>query len=248
MKQANPDAIRDRFFEQLGNEQVFVRLYDHLPAVYFFVKDADGRFIYVNAALRKVLGVSEREIIGKTDDDFFAPELCDAYRAEDREVMNAGRTIADRVWLVPDRRGALRWFVSTKTPLVDRRGGVIGIAGAMQDVENTGAVLGPYQRMSDVVRFIGEHYDRKISVAQLADLAHLSPSQFNRQFTKLFSMTPARYIMRVRINASCSLLTRTDQDLTSIALRCGFHDASHFVKQFKSLIGMTPGEYRTDTV
>lgn len=219
-------------------------MFDHLPAVYFFIKDADGRFIYVNEALKRVLGRSDEQIIGRTDDDFFSSELADAYRAEDREVMSHGRTISDRVWLVPDRGGALNWYVSTKTPLKNRKGEPIGIAGAMQDIQKTGSVLGPYEEMSDVVRYVAEHYAEKITVDELAGLAHLSTSQFTRQFNRLFQMTPARYLTRIRINAACSLLTRTDLDLTSIAERCGFHDASHFVKQFKKQIGMTPGEYR----
>ncbi len=223
---------------------MFVRLFDHLPAVFFFIKDDQGRFIYVNDALKKVLGKNDAQIIGKTDDDFFSPELADAYRAEDREVMSAGKTISDRVWLVPDRSGALNWFVSTKTPLKDLKGKAIGIAGAMQDVQKTGAVLGPYEQMSDVVRFVAEHYAQKITVDELAELAHLSSSQFTRQFNRLFQMTPGRYLTRIRINAACSLLTRTDLDLTAIAERCGFHDASHFVKQFKKQMAMTPGAYR----
>jgi len=220
-------------------------LFDHLPAVYFFIKDAEGRFIYINDALKKVLGKSERDIIGRTDDDFFSPELADSYRAEDREVMAGGRPIAERVWLVPDASGALKWFVSTKTPLKDHKDKAIGIAGAMQDVQKTGAVLGPYEQMTEVVKFVAEHFAEKITVDELADLAHLSPSQFTRQFNRLFQMTPARYVTRIRINAACSLLTRTDLDLVSIADRCGFHDASHFVKQFKKQMGQTPGAYRS---
>ena len=240
-----PDKLRQAFFKRLGDEKVFVELYDHLPAVYFFIKDAQGRFIYVNTALKKVLGKRDSEIIGKTDDDFFSPELADSYRAEDREVMAAGQTITGRVWLVPDAMGSLNWFVSTKTPLKDRKGKALGIAGAMQDVQKTGAVLGPYQQMSDVVRHVADHYADKITVDDLAALAHLSTSQFTRQFNKLFQMTPARYLTRIRINAACSLLTRSDLDLASIAERCGFHDASHFVKQFKKQMGMTPGQYRS---
>lgn len=200
--------------------------------------------MYVNNALKKVLGKTDSQIIGRSDDDFFSPELADSYRAEDREVMAGGKTITDRVWLVPDARGALNWFVSTKTPLKDRKGKAIGVAGAMQDVQKTGAVLGPYEQMSEVVKYVAEHYAQKVTVDQLAQLAHLSTSQFTRQFNRLFQMTPARYLTRIRINAACSLLTRTDLDLASIADRCGFHDASHFVKQFKKQMGQTPGEYR----
>jgi PAS domain S-box-containing protein len=236
--------MQERFFEALGDEQPLIRLFEHLPAVYFFIKDAEGRFVAVNDALKEVLGREVSEIIGKTDDDFFSAELSDAYRAEDREVMRAGRTISDRVWLVPDAGGALNWFVSTKTPLHDHDGKAIGIAGAMQDVQKSGAVLGPYEQMSEVVRYIAEHYAEKITVEELAALAHLSSSQFTRQFNRLFQTTPGRYVTRIRINAACSLLTRTDLDLTAIAEQCGFHDASHFVKQFKQQMGVTPGQYR----
>ena len=241
----NADQLRQAFFDRLGDEQVFVQLYDYLPAVYFFIKDAEGRFIYVNEAMKRVLGKTDAQIIGRTDDDFFSPELADAYRAEDREVMAGGETIADRVWLVPDTSGALNWFVSTKSPLKDRSGKAVGVAGAMQDVQKTGAVLGPYEQMSDVVRYVAERYAQKITVDELAEMAHLSTSQFTRQFNRLFQTTPARYLTRIRINAACSLLTRTDLDLATIGARCGFHDASHFVKQFKKQVGMTPGVYRT---
>jgi PAS domain S-box-containing protein len=241
----SPSKWRQAFFDRLGDEQVFVQLYDHLPAVYFFIKDAEGQFVFVNQALKNVLSKNDSQIIGKTDDDFFSPELADAYRAEDREVMASGKTVTDRVWLVPDASGALNWFVSTKTPLKDAAGNAIGVAGAMQDVQKTGAVLGPYEQMSEVVRFVAENYAEKITVDELAELAHLSTSQFTRQFNKLFQMTPGRYLTRIRINAACSLLTRTDLDLTAIADRCGFHDASHFVKQFKKQMKMTPGEYRS---
>lgn len=245
MRHQQPGQLRHAFFERLGDEQVFVRLFDHLPAVYFFIKDAEGRFMYVNAALKKVLGKTDSQIIGRTDDEFFSPELADSYRAEDREVMAGGKTITDRVWLVPDASGALNWFVSTKTPLKDRQGNAIGVAGAMQDVQKTGAVLGPYEQMSEVVQYVADHYAQKVTVDQLAELAHLSTSQFTRQFNRLFQMTPARYLTRIRINAACSMLTRTDLDLASIADRCGFHDASHFVKQFKKQMGQTPGAYRS---
>lgn len=236
--------IRQSFFDRLGDDRPIIDLFDHLPAVYFFIKDTEGRFIAANRALQRLLGVSEDEIVGKTDDDFFEPELADAYRAEDREAMTSDAAVSDRVWVVPDRNGTLNWFVSHKSPLRDRAGESIGVAGAMQDVQKSGALLGPYEQMSGVIQAISKRYDEKLGVDELAELAHLSTSQFTRRFNKLFNTTPARYLTRVRINAACSLLIRTDLDLAAIALRCGFHDASHFVKQFKSHLGTTPNAYR----
>lgn len=222
-----------------------VELFDHLPAVYFFVKDASGRFVHVNKALREVLGVEESGMIGRTDHDFFSAELADRYIEEDRRVIQTGCTLCDQVWLVPDRGGALRWFLSTKMPLRDRRGRGIGIAAVMQDIERSGAVLAPYQRFSAVVEHVIAHYADRISVAQLAQLAHLSVSQLIRRFRAHFGTTPARYIRRVRVNAAARLLIETDQTVEQIAGACGFYDASHFVKQFKHETGATPHAYRT---
>ena len=240
-----PTQLQARFLSRVSNYDQIVSLFDHLPAVYFFVKDDHGRFIRMNQALLDVLGIAnEAEIVEKTDYDFFSPELADRYVAEDREVMSVGKTISQRVWLVPDRTGVLRWYVSTKTPLFSSAGKAVGIAGAMQDIEKSGAVLAPYQRMQKVIEYVTENYAKKIAVEKLARLAHLSVSQLNRQFKQIFQMTPNRYVMQVRINAACHMLARTELDQTQIANQTGFYDASHFVKQFRKLIGQTPQTYR----
>lgn len=236
--------FQSAFFRRLGDDHPLVDLFDHLPAVYFFIKDDAGRFVHVNRTLCEVLGVDASQIVGKTDDDFFLPELAARYRAEDREVMDTGRTISGRVWLVPDQAGTLRWFLSSKSPLTDRTGRPIGIAGAMQDIDKSGAVLAPYEQLGEVVAHISRHYAERLRLTDLARRAHLSVSQLTRRFKQQFGMTPARYIRRVRLNAACRLLAETDLDLDTVAEHTGFYDASHFVKQFKSELGQTPHAYR----
>ena len=58
-------------------------------------------------------------------------------------------------------------------------------------------------------------------------------------------MTPMQYVLRVRINASCQLLTSTGRSVAEIALACGFYDQSYFTKQFHKQLGQTPTEYRS---
>ncbi|MDX1564034.1 MAG: AraC family transcriptional regulator [Phycisphaeraceae bacterium] len=233
------------FLNRVVNLRGFLQLFDTLPEVYFFAKDTDGRFTMMNRPLMQVLNVDRPEqVLGKTDDDFFSPDLAERYRREDQEVMAAGRLVAHRVWIVPDARGVIRWYVSSKIPLMDRAGRTLGIAGAMRDYEKAGAALAPYQRFAEAMRHVAEHYDRKITAAELAKMTHLSVSQFNRQFKKLFSITPAQYIGQVRLNAACRLLAATNESLESIAAQTGFFDASHFVKQFKKSLDQTPAAYR----
>ena len=241
----DPKDFQKHFFSRIADPMAISVLFDHLPAVYLFMKDRNGRFTRMNKALYALLGVAnEAEVIGKTDYDFFASELADSYLAEDSHVMRTGRPLADRVWHVPDASGVLRWYISTKIPLFDEEGEVIGIAGAMQDFEKAGAVLAPYRQMSDVVKHVSDHYAEKLSSQSLAAMAHLSVSQFNRTFKKLFQTTPARYIAQVRIHAACGLLATTQLSLEAIAQRTGFCDASHFVKQFKRVMNETPRDYR----
>jgi PAS domain S-box-containing protein len=242
---ASPNTLRQTFFEQVVNLDALLGLFDTLPEIYFFVKDAEGRFMMVNQPLLGVLGLkNESQIIGKNDDDFFTPDLAERYRREDREVMAGGKLVPHRVWIVPNPQGIIRWFVSSKTPLFDRAGNTIGIAGAMRDYERAGAALSPYRRFSESMRHVSQNYRKKISTDKLAAMAHLSVSQFNRQFRKLFGITPAQYVIQVRVNAASQALTHSDDDLASIATSCGFYDASHFVKQFQKMMDMTPAQYR----
>ena len=240
---------RTRFFSAVQSPLPLLALIDHLPATYFFAKDEQGRFVHMNRALLQVLGLaSEEEVWGKTDADFFVPEVAERYRDQDHQVMNSGTPIVDHVCGVPDATGVLRWYVETKIPLYDSANRALGVAGIMHDLEKAGATLAPFQRLSQAISHVSDHYHEKISVKQLADLVHLSTSQFNRTFKQLFRVTPAQYILHVRINAACSMLRATSESIETIACRTGFCDASHFVRQFRKVMQQTPHVYRQQWV
>jgi len=236
---------QNRFFSAVQSPLPLLALIDHLPATYFFAKDCQGRFVHVNRALRDVLGLTcESDVSGKTDADFFVPEVAQRYRDQDQQVMSTGTPIVDHVCGVPDAVGVLRWYVETKIPLFDSENKVLGVAGIMHDLEKAGATQAPYQRLSQAISHVSDHYPEKISVQELASLVDLSISQFNRTFKQLFRITPAQYIVHVRINAACSMLRATSDSIEVIASRTGFCDASHFVRQFKKIMQLTPKGYR----
>lgn len=240
---------QNEFFSRLGSPGPLMELLDHLPAIYFFAKDQQGQFMHINRALLDILGVeNESEVIGKTDYDFFLPEVADRYRHQDQQVMSSGRPLTDHVCGVPDGAGILRWYVESKIPLFDKQNRTIGVAGIMHDLEKAGATLAPYQRLSQAIMHISNHFPEKITLDSLAKLVHLSVSQFNRTFKQLFKITPAQYINRVRINAACSYLRSTSESIETIASRTGYCDASHFVRQFKNVMHLTPKTYREQWV
>jgi AraC-like DNA-binding protein len=75
-------------------------------------------------------------------------------------------------------------------------------------------------------------------------MVHLSVSQFDRKFKRLFQMTPQQYILRVRINAAAQTLATEAISVAEIAQQAGFYDQSYFTKQFRKQMGLTPSAYR----
>jgi AraC-like DNA-binding protein len=184
------------------------------------------------------------EIVGLSDYDLHPRYLAEQYVAEDRQVMQSGRPLPNQVWLVPSEGGELKWYLSSKIPLFGRDGQVIGIAGVMRDLQKFETVYRPYQAMDEVLRHVLRHFGQRLDVPELAAMVHLSVSQFNRRFKALFQMTPQQYILRVRVNAACQMLTSRQQNIAEIAQDCGFYDQSYFTKQFRRHTGTSPLAYR----
>ncbi len=99
-----------------------------------FVKDAEGRYLLGNAAHAQQLGIaSPEEVVGRTSADFFAPEVARGFAADDQRVLRSGRAIINRHEFVGEGR-ALRWLSTTKVPLHDARGRIVGIVGVGRDI------------------------------------------------------------------------------------------------------------------
>jgi PAS domain S-box-containing protein len=220
-------------------------LFDHLPDVYFFVKDAAGRFVRCNPAFLTLVGrAREDEVLGGRDLDFFPPSLAENYMNDDRVVLLSGKPLINRVELMRNPDGSIDWFTTTKLPLLDRNGLTIGVAGTTRDVKKMNTSAAHFLSWAPVLETMLSEYAEPHSVADFAAKVGLSVSQFNRQFKRKFHTTPRSYLTNVRINAACQLLVSTDRPISEIALQTGFYDQSHFSNQFARLRGMAPSQYR----
>jgi AraC-like DNA-binding protein len=99
-------------------------------------------------------------------------------------------------------------------------------------------------QMRLVERYIEEHLDQQILVANLSELIHLSEAHFSRAFRLAYSVPPHAYIVRRRLELAAQLMLAGREPLSEIALRCGFHDQAHLSKQFRQLTGETPAAWR----
>jgi AraC-like DNA-binding protein len=223
----------------------FLALFDALPDVCLFVKDRQSRFVTGNRAwLEMHGGLAVDEVPGKTDADFQPAALAAQYVAEDRRVMKSGRPLRDQAWLVRDHAGMPRWYLCTKVPLFDAHGVVDGIAGILRPFDRAGEAPDEYRRLTPVMEHVVAHYGRRISVAHLARLADVSVSQLQRDFRRLFNITPGEYVLRMRLIMARRRLEESADAVGRIARACGFYDQSHFTRAFKAHVGLTPLAYR----
>jgi PAS domain S-box-containing protein len=106
-------------------------LIENLPQK-IFLKDRDGVYISCNENYARDLGINPQEIAGKTDYDFFPKELADKYRADDKRIMEYGKTEDIEEKYIQD--GAEVFVQTVKTPVVDKEGNIIGVQGIFWDI------------------------------------------------------------------------------------------------------------------
>jgi AraC-like DNA-binding protein len=233
------------FFDSLGEVRELLRMWDTIPHLHFFLKNKEGQFLALNRNSLLRLGMNEEsDVIGKTDFDFHPRELAAAYVNEDRRVMSTGKPVVDQLWTVVNHHGIHEWFLSSKTPLRNRCGEVIGIAGVMRKVEKQGDFINLYGPLGHVVQGFLRDYSQQFSMSERAESIGMSLSSFERKFSAIFGQSPTQYLQQVRIHAARAMIERDQHELAHIARACGFYDQSQFGKVFKRFAGMTPAQYR----
>ena len=95
-----------------------------------------------------------------------------------------------------------------------------------------------------ILRYIQEHYDRKIYLEDLASSLDMNPQYFCRFFKKQFQMTPMTYINYYRTLQAADLLRHSSLSVLEVGLRTGFENPSYFAKTFRKYYNCSPAEYR----
>lgn len=240
-----PREFQRAFLKRMGLMQQFRRLFEHLPDTDFFAKDVEGRFVAIGAGMIRRIGASrEEELLGVHDSTIHPPFVARAIRQDDLHVMQTRQPIVDRVEALYARTRAKDWFITTKLPILDETGEVIGVMGFVRPY-NGGTGGGENdEQLRKVVEHIHKNYGGRLVVADLAQIAHLSERQLNRRFQDTFRMSTQEFIVRTRIQAASDELLGTDKTLSQIALDHGFYDQSAFTRQFRQHTGETPLHFR----
>ena len=151
-------------------------------------------------------------------------------------------------------------FVGQRIPSLDRDGtklSAIGLrAEIVASITRATAPPGPSgtrekgidsRRLSRVMAFVGEHIAGNFTVADLADIACMSPAHFARSFKRTTGQCPHEFISRVRLSLAKNMLADHHLLISDIALSTGFSSQSNFSRAFRGATGMTPRDWRAAT-
>ena len=101
-------------------------------------------------------------------------------------------------------------------------------------------------RVSIAIRLVEANLPGQLSIADIADLVHLSASRFNVLFKQETGESFHNYVKRQRLCRAQILLETTLLNIKEIMAAVGLTDISHFVRDFKQFYGTSPTAYRTD--
>lgn len=229
--------------EELGAEG-YRMLLESIPGARFFIKDSDGRYVFASRPMFLAHGFRDAsELIGHFDREFIPHYLADHYIADDREVLQ-GAQILGRVELVTRHRGCPDWYLTSKTALRSREGRIVGLLGVSRHLDEAVRLPSSYAELAPVIACIRERFTESLELDVLARLSQLSLRSFQRRFNKVFHVAPMEYLRQFRVGRACQLLVETNATVTAVASECGFCDHSHLVREFRRLLGASPGEYR----
>ncbi len=91
---------------------------------------------------------------------------------------------------------------------------------------------------------VAKHFNRSLSLADLAAVAGMSTFHFARCFKATMGQSPHQYVVAQRVEEARRLLRHTDWSVGRVCLAVGYESQGHFSSLFKREVGVTPGRYR----
>ncbi|PWD98310.1 AraC family transcriptional regulator [Marinilabilia rubra] len=99
-------------------------------------------------------------------------------------------------------------------------------------------------RIDKIYDYILSNFDNDIKLEDLALKANMTPASLCRFFKQKTRKSISECINEVRIGFACKLLIEDNFSISEICFRCGYNNLSYFNRQFKNIIGLTPGNYQ----
>lgn len=221
------------------------KVFDCIPDVMFFVKDASGRYTAVNnTTVQKSGNSTKADLIGKLVSEVFPLPYSEGVSLQDKTVLSTGMEIRDSLEMYLSPQKTPRWCLTHKFPLHGERGETAGVIGISRDLPNPDERHIMYQRVARSLEYLQGHFAEDLRIPDLARIAGYSSDQYERAIRVIFHLSPKQLLTKVRLEAAVLLLNTTDRSISEIAHGCGYSDHSAFTRVFKRVVNATPQEFR----
>lgn len=219
-------------------------LFDFMPDVRFWIKDKNSIFKWVNRSfLENYAFQNLSEVVGKSDFDLSPFYIAEQFVLDDQAVLK-GKAVENRIELVSSMDKSINWCFTTKRPVINAAGKIIGTMGISRKLNNQQNPEIPIYRLSEIVKYIHENVHKPISISRMAELMNCSISTLERTFKKLLHASPLDFTRKIKMQYACKALINSESSVFDIAYSLGYADQSHFIREFKRFIRITPFQYR----
>ena len=128
------NEMSERYRRQRHNDEARLRTLLNTIKDLVWLKDPQGVYLACNPMVVGLLGAVESHIIGRTDYDFINREQADLFREHDRAAIDSGTVCINEGWLTFKDTGYCGLFETSKTPVYDDAGQLIGVFGIARDI------------------------------------------------------------------------------------------------------------------
>ncbi len=165
---------RKQLEESLEKEKaLLLTLIDNVPD-YISIKDAESRVLITNTANARVMGLeTAQDAVGKTDEDVYPPAEAAQYLADEKLIIRTGASVFNKEEESTDRKGHARWTLTTKVPLRDPGGKIVGVVCTGRDITERKQAD---QRIQDLARFPDENPNPVLRVSREGSILYVNAS------------------------------------------------------------------------
>ena len=96
--------------------------------------------------------------------------------------------------------------------------------------------------------YIEENYAKELRISDIANAAYVSETYLRRLFVENCAISPMQYVKKIRIEAACKMIKRTDSSFNEIAYSVGFENVGTFISNFKKIKGCTPKQWKQNVL
>jgi PAS domain S-box-containing protein len=114
-------------------QRLLQALLDHIPDWIYF-KDAQSRFLKCSRTHAQRLGIEAEQVVGKTDFDFFPADIAREFHEDEQRIIRTGESLINKVEKKSTSAGEAMWTSTTKVPMRDENGIIVGLVGVNRDI------------------------------------------------------------------------------------------------------------------